>query len=282
MKHPEITSPFWILTLPVKMVSCQLPYTTNRQINISTCPHRVVILNIAQQVFRTAKLSESNASAPMNKLQENGLGNWNIIWKRGATAMRALTIVLTKQVVLTAKNLIQYKEKKTNNRVPFVIMRSVIYPTSFVSTGQSHKNTHNCAKSSKNHPSWFSRNPKVWKISWWELTSPLDLPTMVSAKNVIQDDVWRAQTSNAHNNSAAHIQEKYSSYTAMPTARRKILSTSWNVQFVAFNTSEKLNNNLVNAWMATESMGIVNLIFHSADISDRQATMILSGNWRSP
>jgi hypothetical protein len=44
---------------------------------------------------------------------------------------------------------------------------------------------------------------------------------------------------------AAH--EKNSSYTAMPTARQKILSTSWNVQFVAFNTSEKLNNNLVNA-----------------------------------
>jgi hypothetical protein len=33
---------------------------------------------------------------------------------------------------------------------------------------------------------------------------------------------------NAHKNSAAHIQEKNSSYTAMPTARQKILSTSWN------------------------------------------------------
>ena len=30
------------------------------------------------------------------------------------------------------------------------------------------------------------------------------------------------------------------------TYRRKI-PTSWNVQFVVFNTSEKLNNNLVNA-----------------------------------
>jgi CTP synthase (UTP-ammonia lyase) len=29
----------------------------------------------------------------------------------------------------------------------------------------------------------------------------------------------------------------------MPTARQKILSTSWNVQVMAFNTSEKLNNN---------------------------------------
>jgi hypothetical protein len=53
------------------------------------------------------------------------------------------------------------------------------------------------------------------------------------------------------------------------------------VQFVAFNTSEKLNN-LVNAWMATEAMHIANLTFHSADISDWWATMILSANWRSP
>jgi hypothetical protein len=49
--HLEITSPFWILTPPVKMVLCQLTYTTNRQINISTCPHRVVILNIAPKVL---------------------------------------------------------------------------------------------------------------------------------------------------------------------------------------------------------------------------------------
>jgi DNA-directed RNA polymerase alpha subunit len=35
--------------------------------------------------------------------------------------MRSLTIDLTKQVVLTEKNLIQYKEKNTNNSVPFVI-----------------------------------------------------------------------------------------------------------------------------------------------------------------
>jgi DNA-binding beta-propeller fold protein YncE len=53
----------------------QLTYTTNRQKNISTCPHRVVILNIAPKVFRTAKLSESKSSAPMNKLPKNGLGN---------------------------------------------------------------------------------------------------------------------------------------------------------------------------------------------------------------
>ena len=41
------------------------------------------------------------------------------------------------------------------------ILRSVIYPISFVSTGQPYKNTQNCVKSSKNHPSWPSGNPKV-------------------------------------------------------------------------------------------------------------------------
>ena len=80
MKHPEITSPFWILTLPVKMVLCQLTYTTNRQIHISTFPHRVVIQNIASKVFRTAKLSESNTYAQIKQTKkQTALGNWNII-----------------------------------------------------------------------------------------------------------------------------------------------------------------------------------------------------------
>ena len=39
-------------------------------IYISTCPHRVVIQNIAPKVFRTSKLYEWIASAPMNKLQK--------------------------------------------------------------------------------------------------------------------------------------------------------------------------------------------------------------------
>jgi hypothetical protein len=56
----------------------------------------------------------------------------------------------------------QYKENKTNNRVSsHTILCSVIYPTSFVSTGQPYKNTHNCEKFSKNHPSWLSGNLKV-------------------------------------------------------------------------------------------------------------------------
>jgi hypothetical protein len=71
------------------------------------------------------------------------------------------------------------------------ILRSVMYPTSFVSTGQPYKNTQNCAKSSKNHPSWLSGNPKLWKIYWWEFTSPLDLHPMINVKNVTMHDVQK-------------------------------------------------------------------------------------------
>jgi hypothetical protein len=93
------------------------------------------------------------------------------------------------------------KEKKTKNRVPFVI---TYHPalSNLSNIARKHwttiPNTHNCAKSSKNHLSWLSGNLKVWKISYWELPSPLDLPTMVNAINVIRDHVWRAKTSNAH------------------------------------------------------------------------------------
>ena len=100
------------------------------------------------------------------------------------------------------KDLIQYKEKKRTRTTEChlslhtILLLSVIYPASFVSTGQPYKNTQNCVKSSKKHPSWPSGNPKVWKTSWWEMTSPLDLPTIVSVKHVIRDwlPLWYLQT----------------------------------------------------------------------------------------
>jgi hypothetical protein len=108
------------------------------------------------------------------------------------------------------------------------------------------------------HPSWLSGNPKVWKMSWWELTSPLDLPTMVSVKNVIRNDVWRVKTFNAHKNSAAHIQEQNSSYTAMPTARQKILFTSWNVQFRRCQLSPR---HLSNFWISRKPRRVAIYIY---------------------
>ena len=95
----------------------------------------------------------------MNKLQKHGLGYWHIIWKRGVTTMRALTIVLSQQVVLTEKTSSNIKKRRRTTECHLsshTILRSVVYPPSLVSTGQPHKNTQNCAKSSKDHPSWLS------------------------------------------------------------------------------------------------------------------------------
>jgi hypothetical protein len=111
MKHPELTSLFWTLTLPVKMVLCQLTYTTSQQINISNCLHRVVIQNNASPVFHTAKLSGSNASAPMNKLPV--LGELKYHANSNHCFINESGIDRTK--------LIQYKAKNTNNRVPLPI-----------------------------------------------------------------------------------------------------------------------------------------------------------------
>jgi hypothetical protein len=116
MKHPEITCPFWILTLPVKMT-----YTIHRHIHISTCPHRVVILSIAPKVFSTAKLSESSASDLMNKLQKQTLGELKYLLKKRGYNNASINHCFNKASYIDRKDLIQYKEKKTNNRVPLVI-----------------------------------------------------------------------------------------------------------------------------------------------------------------
>ena len=109
------------LSSPVKMALCQLTYTTNRQINISTCPHRVVILSIAPKVFRTAKPSESNATAPMNKLPNKRLGELKCHLKKRGYNNASINHCFNKASGIDRKDLIQYKEKKTNNRVSFVI-----------------------------------------------------------------------------------------------------------------------------------------------------------------
>ena len=58
--------------------------------------------------------------------------------------MRTLTIVLTKQVVLTDKTSSNIKKRTRITECHLsshTILRSVIYPTSFVSTGQPYKKT---------------------------------------------------------------------------------------------------------------------------------------------
>ena len=78
--------------------------------------------------------------------------------------MRALTIVLAKQVILTEKtssNITKRTQTTECHLSSHTILRSVIYPTSFVSIGQQYKNTQNCVKSPKNHPAF--RKPKRLK-----------------------------------------------------------------------------------------------------------------------
>jgi hypothetical protein len=56
------------------------------------------------------------------------LGNWNVIWKRGDTTMRSLTI-LTKQVVLTEQTSSNIKKTTRTTEChssSHAIMRSVI------------------------------------------------------------------------------------------------------------------------------------------------------------
>jgi hypothetical protein len=103
MKHLELTSPFWIPTLLVKMVLCQVTYTTNRQINTSTCPQschpkrctKSIQYNQALQIKRIC----SNEQTTKKRHEELKCH----LKKRGYITMLALTIVLTKQVVLTEK-----------------------------------------------------------------------------------------------------------------------------------------------------------------------------------
>ena len=75
---------------------------------------------------------------------------------------------------------------------------------------------------------------------------------MLSVKNTIPDDVWRAKASNTHRNSEAHMQEKNSSYTAMSTAKTENIiylleCAIGGLQYVG----ETKHNNLVNDWIAT-------------------------------
>ena len=80
--------------------------------------------------------------------------------KKRSYSNSSINNCINKASRIDRKYLFQYKEKNANNTSQ-TILRLVIYPTSFVSTGHPYKNTKNCAKSSKNHPSWLSGNPKV-------------------------------------------------------------------------------------------------------------------------
>ena len=217
------------------------------------------------QIFRSAKLPESNASAPMNKLPKKRLGWTEIfIWKRGV-----LSIVLTKQVVLT-ENTSSNIKKITRTTVSFV---TTYHPEL---SNLSNKHPELCKIFKEPRPPVLAfRKSKSLK----DILVRADISPRSAYNDQCKNDVWRAKTFNANRSSAAHIQEKNSSYMQCQLQDRKYylppgMCNLW--------PSIRQRNNLVNAWMATEALQIANLTFHSADISDRRATMILSANWRSP
>ena len=68
---------------------------------------------------------------------------------------------LSKASGIDRKDLIQYKERNTNNRMLFIITYNPALSNLSNIVRERYKYTQNCVKSSKNHPSWLS---EVWKI----------------------------------------------------------------------------------------------------------------------
>ena len=279
MQHLKITSPFWILPPPVKTVLCQLTYTTNRQINISTCPQQSCHPKHCTNSIPYSQALRIKRICSNEQTTNKRLGELKCHLKKRGCNNASINHCFNKASGIDRKDLIQYKEKNANNRVPFVITY--------------HPALSNLSSIAHEHWTTIQKHPELCKIfkepPVLAFRKPTSLKDILVRADISPRSAYNGQCSKCDSRrcmTCKNIQctQKFSSthtgekYTAMPTARQKILSTSWNVQFVVFNTSEKLNNNLVNAWMATEAMQIANLTFHSADISDRRATMILLAN----
>jgi hypothetical protein len=76
---------------------------------------------MAPTVFRTDSLSESNASHPMKKTTKTRLGELTYHRKKRGYNNASINHCFNTASGIDIKDLIQYKEKKTKNRVPFVI-----------------------------------------------------------------------------------------------------------------------------------------------------------------
>jgi hypothetical protein len=163
--------------------------------------------------------------------------------------MRALTIVLTKQVVLTEKTSSNIKKGRRTTECQLsshTILCSVIYPTSFVSTGQPYQYTHNCAKSSKNHPSSLSGPNSLRDI----LVRADISPRSAYDSQCQKCDSRRSMTCKiiqcTHKFSSTHTGEEFIIYCNANCKTENIIYLL-ECAICAFTTSEKLNNNLVNA-----------------------------------
>jgi hypothetical protein len=126
------------------------------------------------------------------------------------------------------------------------ILCSVIYPTSFVSTGQPYQYTHNCANSSKNHPSSLSGPNSLRDI----LVRADISPRSAYDSQCQKCDSRRSMTCKiiqcTHKFSSTHTGEEFIIYCNANCKTENIIYLL-ECAICAFTTSEKLNSNLVKA-----------------------------------
>ncbi len=208
MKQLELTSPFWIPTLPVKMVLCQLTYTTK-----PTDKHKYLSPELSSKTLHQ-KYSVQPSSPNQTHLlqwtnyQKTSWGTEMSSEKEGLHYNASINHCFNKASGIDRKDLLQYRKKRIRTTEchlsSHTILRSVMYTPSFVSTGQPYRNTQNCTKYSKNNPSWLSENPKIWKIYMRELTSPCDkLKVTITPSGMIKADRER-KVSGLKNSRSCH------------------------------------------------------------------------------
>ena len=161
--HKTSQTNIWTLTLPVKMVFdiYNKPTDEPQYLSPQSCHPKHCTKGIPySQALRIKRICS------IEQTTKKRLGDQKCHRKKRGYNNASINNCFSKASGIDRKDLIQFKEKNSNNRLEcnlssHTILRSVMYPTSFVSTGQPYKNTQNCAKSSKNHPSWLSGNPKL-------------------------------------------------------------------------------------------------------------------------
>ena len=161
--HKTSRTNIWMLTLPVKMIFdiYNKPTDEHQYLSPQSCHPKHCTKSIPySQALRI------NRICSIEQTTKKHLGEQKCHRKKRGYNNASIINCFNKASGIDRKDLIQYKEKNSNNRSEchlssHTILRSVFYPTLFVTTGQPYKNTQNCAKSSKNRPSWLSGNPKL-------------------------------------------------------------------------------------------------------------------------
>ena len=99
------------LSSPVKMGLCQLTYTTNRQIHISTCPHGVVILNNCTNSIPYSQALRIQRICSNEQTTKTRLGELTYHLKKRGYNNTSINNCFNTASGIDRKDLIQYKEK---------------------------------------------------------------------------------------------------------------------------------------------------------------------------